>query len=69
MTIKNKILCLASYIQYPVFPEQICNERALITIKEKKKEICDSSIQFPPGYYGKNINIFNEKLTNGLFLL
>ena len=68
MTIKNKILCLASYIQYPVFPEQICNERALITIKEKKKEICDSSIQFLPGY-GKNTNIFNEKLTNGLFLL
>ena len=24
---------------------------------------------FPAGYYRKNINIFNEKLTNGLILL
>ena len=51
MTIKIK--SLASYIQYPVFLEQICNKRALITIKAKKKEICDSSIPFPVGYYGK----------------
>ena len=45
------------------------NEGAFITIKEKKKEICDSTITFPEEYYQENINIFNEKLTNGLFSL
>ena len=44
-------------------------ERTFITIKKKKKDICDSSITFPVGYYRENINIFIEKLTNGLFLL
>ena len=44
-------------------------ERTFITTKKKKKDICDSSITFPVGYYRKNINIFIEKLTNGLFLL
>ena len=40
------------------------------TIKEKKtNEICDSSIAFNAGYYQKNINMFNKKLTNGLFSL
>ena len=38
-------------------------------MKENKKEILDSSITFPAGYYMRNVNIFNEKLTNRLFLL
>ena len=38
-------------------------------MKENKKEILDSSIMFPAEYYRKNINIFNEKLTNRLFSL
>ena len=29
------------------------NERGFITIKEKKKVICDSSITFRAGYYGE----------------
>ena len=44
------------------------NERAFITMKEKK-EVLDSSISFPARYYWKNIVIFNEKLTNCLFSL
>ena len=44
------------------------NERAFITMKEKK-EVVDSSISFPARYYWKNIVIFNEKLTNCLFSL
>ena len=37
--------------------------------EREKKEILDSSITFAAGYYQKNINIFNEKLTNRLFWL
>ena len=35
---------------------------------KEKKQVLNSSIAFP-GYYRNNINIFNEKLTNGLSLL
>ena len=45
----------------------IMNEH-LLTWREKK-EILNSSITFPVGCYRKNINIFNGKLTNRLFLL
>ena len=38
-------------------------------MKDKKKEILDSSITFPTEYYRENINIFNEKLISGLFSL
>ena len=47
------------------FQEVNYDEQAFITMKDKK-EIVDSSITFPAGYYRKNINIFNEKLSNGL---
>ena len=36
---------------------------------QKKKQILHSLITFPTEYQRKNINIFNEKLTNGLFQL
>ena len=38
-------------------------------MKKNKEEIRNSSITFPAGYYRENINIFNKKLTNRLFLL
>ena len=41
------------------------DERAFITLKEKKK-IDDSMTLFPEGYYRKNMNIFNEKLNKWL---
>ena len=47
----------------------------LITVIKKRiseaggGEFLDSSITFPAGYYGKHINIFNEKLTSSLFSL
>ena len=42
------------------------DERAFITLKEKKK-IDDSMTLFPEGYYRKNMNIFNEKLKMACF--
>ena len=45
------------------------NEREFITMKQKKKEMLDSSITFPARYYSKYINIFTEKLTNRSLLL
>ena len=44
------------------FQEVNYNERAYFTIKEKKKDLCDSSITFPAGYYGENKNIFQRKV-------
>ena len=50
----------------PVFESKVdCNERACITLKEKKK-ILDVSITFSARYFRKNINIVNEKLTQTL---
>ena len=42
---------------------------SLYYLNGEKHESCNYSITFPAGYYGKNINIFDKKLTNGLFSL
>ena len=66
---------LASYIQYPSFWEQIfrnlviMNEQLFPWWRKKKDPWFFDHVFVPAEYYQKNIDIFNEKLTNGLFSL
>ena len=73
MTFKTKIVFYVSqsYSIRQFFKNKFLgshyNKQAFIAIRKKMKEIFDSSITFVCRILPENINIFNKKLTNGLF--